>query len=933
MTRLLSLVLVSGLLVITTLSAQAQNKIQGTILDSFATTPLAFATVKVLDQNKSTVTDFNGFFELKNIQLPAKLKISFFGYFTKIVPVDSTNKDLKIELAPAAKSVKKVVVKGDPISEKKREQPLTVESMGLSAIKATPAANFYEGLGHLKGVDVTAASLGFRVINTRGFNSTNPVRSLQLIDGVDNQSPGLNFSLGNFLGASEIDIFKTEIFAGASTAFFGPNAFNGVINMTTKDPWRFPGLIVSAKVGERNLYEFALRQAQVFKNKAGEDKFAYKVNIFTMRAVDWAADNQSASTASFNGTDNNGSYDAVNRYGDENLSESDNNFTGTNSFVQYPGLGRFYRTGYWEKDLVNYNTRNTKFNTLLAYKVDKKNELQYQFNFGEGSTVYQGENRFSLKDIKFYQHRVEYKAPKGFLRIYSTNEDAGNTYDAVLTGLLLQESAKGNTEWSQDYTGYWIKNARPQVKGIPGWPTSFFNNPDAFRIADSLLIVYDTLIDRLHQEARLAADGKLSANGLPHINPTTDRYTPGTSSFDSMVNSLTSRKSLIGGGSGFYDKSRLIHIQGQRLLEYKNYTFTLGFSGRMYTPDTRGTIFSDTGNVTITNREAGIYGGVEKKYFDDKIKVAANFRVDKNQNFKMLFSPAASLIYLRNPKNTWRFSFSSAIRNPTLADQYLYYNVGRAILIGNINGVDSLITVESLRDFANSQQQDTLEYFNIAPIQPEQVRTLEAGYKGVVLKDKLMIDASYYVSFYTNFIGYKIGVIAEIDDTLNRIQTAQAYRVATNSKDLVLTTGAAIGLTYSLNDYLNVTGNYSWNELNRLGSTDPLIPAFNTPRHKFNLGFSGNQLRFKLASIRVNDLSFNTNFKWIEGFLFEGSPQFTGDIPSYYMLDAQLSKLYPKHGLTVKIGASNLTDNRAYQVYGGPQVGRLAYASILLDIK
>jgi outer membrane receptor protein involved in Fe transport len=328
----------------------------------------------------------------------------------------------------------------------------------------------------------------------------------------------------------------------------------------------------------------------------------------------------------------------------------------------------------------------------------------------------------------------------------------------------------------------------------------------------------------------------------------------------------------------------------------------------------------------------------------------------------MLFSPAASLIYLRNPKNTWRFSFSSAIRNPTLADQYLYYNVGRAILIGNINGVDSLITVESLRDFANSQQQDTLEYFNIAPIQPEQVRTLEAGYKGVVLKDKLMIDASYYVSFYTNFIGYKIGVIAEIDDTLNRIQTAQAYRVATNSKDLVLTTGAAIGLTYSLNDYFNLTGNYSWNELNRLGSDDPLIPAFNTPRHKFNLGLSGNRLEIKSGklfwkketvllpnktgdtlieqnryikrkTLAMTGLSFNINFKWIEGFLFEGSPQFTGDIPSYYMLDAQLSKLYPKHGLTVKIGASNLTDNRAYQVYGGPQVGRLAYASILLDIK
>lgn len=79
-------------------------------------------------------------------------------------------------------------------------------------------------------------------MNTRGFNSTSPVRTLQVIDGVDNQSPGLNFSLGNFLGASELDVINQEIVVGASSAYYGPGAFNGVISMTTKDPFKYQGL-------------------------------------------------------------------------------------------------------------------------------------------------------------------------------------------------------------------------------------------------------------------------------------------------------------------------------------------------------------------------------------------------------------------------------------------------------------------------------------------------------------------------------------------------------------------------------------------------------------------------------------------------------------------------------------------------------------------
>ncbi|MFN9799942.1 MAG: TonB-dependent receptor, partial [Bacteroidota bacterium] len=108
-------------------------------------------------------------------------------------------------------------------------------------------------------------------------------------------------------------------------------------------------------------------------------------------------------------------------------------------------------------------------------------------------------------------------------------------------------------------------------------------------------------------------------------------------------------------------------------------------------------------------------------------------------------------------------SFSSALRNPTLADQYLFLNVGPAILSGNLNGVDSLITISSFQEYRSSLDPGEIRYFNIAPIRPEQVRTLEAGYRGS-LGEKIYVDAGFYTSWYTHFIGFNIGLDAEFDE-------------------------------------------------------------------------------------------------------------------------------------------------------------------------
>ena len=199
--------------------------ISGEVKDEQTGNALIGATIAEKGTTNGTSSDENGKFSLTVKQLPVTLTVSYIGYNSKEVIVKSESDKINIKLTSNEVLLHAVQITGSRLSEKVKQSPLTVESMDQLAIKETPAFNFYEGLGHLKGVDITSASLAFKIINTRGFNSTSPVRSLQLIDGVDNQAPGLNFSLGNFLGAPDLDVLQVDMIEGASSAFLWTQCF------------------------------------------------------------------------------------------------------------------------------------------------------------------------------------------------------------------------------------------------------------------------------------------------------------------------------------------------------------------------------------------------------------------------------------------------------------------------------------------------------------------------------------------------------------------------------------------------------------------------------------------------------------------------------------------------------------------------------------
>jgi iron complex outermembrane recepter protein len=901
--------------------AYGQANITGTIRDKETGELLIGAAVVIKGTSVGNVTDLDGKFTIPyEGKFPVTLHITYVGYQEMDYEVKNATDKIKINLLSEDYQLETVEIQGSRITEKQKENPLTVESLDIIAIKETPSADFYESLGHLKGVDLTSASIGFKIVNTRGFNSTSPVRSLQIIDFVDNQAPGLNFSLGNFLGASELDLQRVELVVGAASAYFGPNAFNGVISMTTKDPFIHKGFSALVKGGERGLFETAVRYADVIKNKKGEDKFAFKLNVYYMMANDWEATNMNPSSDSDDDESNWGGYDAVHRYGDENLTDGINNASSLGQQVIFPGLKRWYRTGYLEPDLADYNTRNIKTSLGLFYKLNKDVKITYSFNFGSGTTVYQGDNRFSLKGIKFMQNRIEInKENKFFIRAYSTNEDAGKSYDIVRTALMLQKRDLPLSDWSRDYRNNWQLNYTPKVKKLPGFPNVTIPiDEDWWRKADSVMNVYSDSLVKWHDETRALTDKS--------------RLVPGTKAFEDAFNDIISKRSGKG-GTGFYDKSALYHVHGEYKFTPKLMDIVVGGNYRLYKPKSDGTIFSDTNGIRIQNSEFGVYGGIQKSFADDKIKLNITARFDKNENFKPVVSPAASVVYKLNENNVFRISFSSALRNPTLSDQYLYFDVGPAILIGNLNGFDSLITLESLGDYFSSKNLDKslLNYFNVAPIQPEKVNTIEIGYRGTLF-NQLYVDVSYYHSWYRDFIGYEIGAEVAFDPVFDRISYLQIYRIASNATSQITTQGFSLGLNYYIDKNLTLTTNYSWNKLAKKGTDDPIIPAYNTPENKFNLGFSARDLELNFGKTKTKHWGFGFNLKWVEGYIFEGSPQFTGFVPTYYLFDAQINKSVPRWKTTFKLGGSNLFNNNIFTVYGGPYIGRIVYFSVLLEI-
>ncbi|MFT7350279.1 MAG: iron complex outermembrane receptor protein, partial [Candidatus Paceibacteria bacterium] len=307
------------------LTSFAQTTVKGKVVDQ-NNEPIPGASIVIQGKAIGTVSDFDGLFTLSTTENPPfTLSITSIGFVSVTSRITQNNQTVAVTLNEEQTMLDEVVISASRTPERIFESPVTVERFGLEDIKSTTAADFYGGLENLKGVDVNTNSLTFKSVNTRGFASFANTRFMQLVDGMDNSAPALNFPIGNLVGMVETDVQSVELLPGASSALYGANAFNGILFMRSKSPFDYEGISVSIKrgitsqkaAGDNAYTDFGIRAAHKFS-----DKFAAKVNFGYLKGTDWAANNTEGkdennfiTTGRTRANDLN--YDGVNVYGDD----------------------------------------------------------------------------------------------------------------------------------------------------------------------------------------------------------------------------------------------------------------------------------------------------------------------------------------------------------------------------------------------------------------------------------------------------------------------------------------------------------------------------------------------------------------------------------------------------------------------------------------
>ncbi|MBL3658488.1 TonB-dependent receptor [Fulvivirga sediminis] len=914
----------------------AQTTLSGTVKDAETGGPLAGVNIIVKGKVIGTISAPDGTYSLTVQEAPPfTLVFSFIGYTPQEKEVTGGISKIDVSLAAETMLGQEVVVSASRVEENILQSPVSIEKMDIRAIQETASPSFYDAIANLKGIDVSAQSMTFKSINPRGFGANGNNRIVQLIDGIDNQAPGLNFPVGNIVGISDLDLESVEILPGAASALYGPNAIQGIILMNSKSPFEYQGLSASVKVGVNHVDEedddmsaytdYSIRYAKAFNNK-----FAFKVTASYLKANDFRGvdyrdqSNLVETSPEYDPKqpgyrDSNRTYDGVNVYGEPlvNLGQiadgviegggaSGAQIAAIRPLIPNGEAGNFTPLGFSEREFVDNTTESLKMGTALHYRITDELELIGQYNLGFGSTVYTANDRFVLDDFSIWTGKLELKGSNFFIRAYTTQEDAGDSYAANTLASLMNANS-----YIPAYFQNWV-GARTSGQSV----------------------------EAAHQFAR----------------DNTSRLEVGSAEYNASFDELRSTP-ISEGGAKFLDETSLYHVEGMyNLSEHINFAEVIvGANFRRYNLSSGGTLFAleniDTGDEFDID-EFGGYLEVKKSVADEKLDLTGSIRYDKNEYFKGQFSPRLSAVYSmgENKMHNIRASYQRGFRIPTTQDQFINLDVVSRRLVGSnealvdqfnfrTNAVYNLTDLQAVRN--GEMSIDDLKPWTDFEFETEKVSTYEIGYKSVI-SNKLMIDAYYYYSSYTDFISevdliqtatgnnnagptpLYAGPAASKQELVNGTVDVARYGFDINSDETVNAHGFAVGVDYTLPKGFQVGGNVAYNEL--INEDDlkekGFNSFFNTPKWRYNLKFSNRKL--------TDHLGFSINYRWQDAFFWESSFG-EGVIPAFGTVDAQVSYKLPSLKSTLKLGGSNILNERYTTSFGNPRIGAIYYLSLTFD--
>jgi len=891
----------------------AQNVIiTGNVKSASGGESLGSVSITLKGNSNGTFTDNKGNFRLSlpsNTKFPVSVLFSSIGYAITEVSVAAAGEMKSVSLNPTSTLGEEVVVSATRTPTKILESPVSIERISLASIRNSPSADYFDMATNLKGVDMVASSLTFKTVTTRGFSGSGNTRFTQIVDGMDNQAPGLNFSVGSIAALNELDVESMELLQGASSALYGPGGMNGTLLINSKDPFKYQGLSFQMKNGAMHTdgkyrdpapyYNWDVRYA-----KKVSDKFAYKFTAGIIQAKDWlAADNRNINRApgsNFNkftpGTRNTDpNYDGLNYYGDE--TNLDLNLVLNGIAGQAPFLAPYIstltgtpnmvsRTGYAEKDVTNPNTVNFKLGGSLNYKLTNSIEAILSANWGTGNTVYTGSERYSILDFKLGQYKLEFKHKNWMLRAYTTQENAGQSYNTTVTTRLFNEAWKPSLQW---YTEYGQAFLGGKLNGM--------SHIDA------------------HNMARSLADA--------------GRPIAGTAQFQSLYDPIRMRPISKGGGR-LIDRTNLYAVEGQYNLSELTGKFAevlVGGNFRRFLLNSEGTLFADSANKIPIN-EYGAYVQLAKGFAKDLIKFTVSGRFDKNENFKGRFTPRATMLFKVAKDNHLRFSYQTAYRFPSTQQQYINLAVGGAILSGGVPAMKDYYKVTTNPVYSVAALgAGQLKVQDLPEFNPESVTSFEVGYRGLLANSRLLVDAYVYLGNYQDFItrvivAQSIRSTPSPADVINAA-TRRIISFPINSPTPVKTSGYGISLEYKFKKGFYLNTNFSSDKLGDV--PNGYITYFNAPKYRANGTFGNTGLG------KSKRLGFNFVYRFQSAFYYE-SDLANGDVPSYQVLDAQISYKLPAVNSVFKFGANNLLNQYYITALANPSIGGLYYVSFGYNI-
>ena len=838
-------------------------------------------------------------------------------------PADTTRRPVQLG---------EVVVAASKVEESILQSPVTVEKLTTRALRLAPAASFFDALAQVKGVQMLTSSLSFRVLNARGFANTTNVRFAQLVDGIDNQAPHIGGPIGNVLGPSDLDIAAVEIVPGTAAALYGLNAINGLANFSTRNPFTSKGLSGQQKVGVNHLNdpstgprpyaETSLRYARVLS-----PKWAFKVNGTYLRGYDWMATDQTDINPAGNATTgllgpDNPARDPVSSYGNESSDRTTLTLGGKSYQVA--------RTGYQERDVVDYHLQTLKYDAALHYRPNARTELAYTYRGSNFDNVYQRSNRFQLADYHLQQHALQLTTPVVQARAYFTRENTGRSYNLRSAAENLERSFKPDKQWNQDYTAAW--NAATQA----GQPVA-----------------------QAHAAARAAADA--------------GRFQPGTPAFAQRLRELADINNW-DEGAALRVRAQLLHAETQLNLgaalrrgkrrplpAWADLLLCLDHRTYFIEPDGNYFINPAPGEdpfSTLTYGKTGGFVQAGARLWQEKVRLTATLRADKNDYFSTRFNPRLTAVYSPAPRHNFRLSYQNGYRFPSLFEGFSNVNSGQVKRIGGLRVMSEGVFENSYlrrsidafnsavtqgvntgglsRDQAIAQNQGRLVRNPYTYLRPEHIRSWEMGYKAALLPGgRLLADVDFYYNTYRDFIAQVEAYVpldaagqplSAADTPLNTVATALSarggqarYRLWTNSQSQVYNYGGSLGLRYDVAGGYLAGASLTAARLDRTESADGLEDGFNTPRWAYNLNV-GNENVYR-------NLGFGLNYHWQTRY-YSQTFLVNGYVPAYGTLDAQLSGYLPASNLRLKLGASNVLNNYYVSYLGGPSVGGLYYAQV-----